>query len=393
MTPGIAVVAGAGIGGLTAALALAARGWEVTLVERRTAFSTDGAGIQLSPNASRILIDLGLGPALRRAASEPARVAIRALASGREIGAVALGAFMRERFGAPYYVVHRAELQTLLLDAVRARATIRLMMGRAVIGGRERPDGTSITVENAAGARDTLEADLAVAADGLWSRLRAAGEDWRAPQYRGFAAWRATIPCTDAPAGLVGDETGLWLGRDRHVVHYPIAGGRLLNIVAVERRAAPVEGWAEPGDRAELVAAFAAAAAPLRALVAAAPAWQLWSLFDLPAAAMRRGRLALVGDAAHPVLPFLAQGGALAIEDAAVLAGVLAGAKDVAAALAGYERARLPRARRIQQAARRNGAAYHAGGVKAFIRDAVIRQLGPERMALRFAWLYGWRAE
>jgi len=393
VTPGIAVVAGAGIGGLTAALALAARGWEVTLVERRTAFSTDGAGIQLSPNASRILIDLGLGPALRRAASEPARVAIRALASGREIGAVALGAFMRERFGAPYYVVHRAELQTLLLDAVRARATIRLMMGRAVIGGRERPDGTSITVENAAGARDTLEADLAVAADGLWSRLRAAGEDWRAPQYRGFAAWRATIPCTDAPAGLVGDETGLWLGRDRHVVHYPIAGGRLLNIVAVERRAAPVEGWAEPGDRAELVAAFAAAAAPLRALVAAAPAWQLWSLFDLPAAAMRRGRLALVGDAAHPVLPFLAQGGALAIEDAAVLAGVLAGAKDVAAALAGYERARLPRARRIQQAARRNGAAYHAGGVKAFIRDAVIRQLGPERMALRFAWLYGWRAE
>lgn len=393
MTPGTAVIAGAGIGGLTAALALAARGWEVTLVERRTGFSADGAGIQLSPNASRLLIDLGLGPALRRAASEPARVAIRALASGREIGAVALGAFMRERFGAPYYVVHRAELQTLLLDAVRARSTIRLMMGRAVIGGRERPDRTSLTVENAAGARDTLEADLAVAADGLWSRLRAAGEDWRAPQYRGFAAWRATIPRTDAPAGLAGDETGLWLGRDRHVVHYPIAGGRLLNIVAVERRAAPVEGWAEPGDRAELVAAFAAAAAPLRALLAAAPTWQLWSLFDLPAAAMRRGRLALVGDAAHPVLPFLAQGGALAIEDAAVLAGVLAGAKDVAAALAGYERARLPRARRIQQAARRNGAAYHAGGVKAFMRDAVIRHLGPERMALRFAWLYGWRAE
>jgi salicylate hydroxylase len=393
VAPGTAVIAGAGIGGLTAALALAARGWEVTLVERRTAFSADGAGIQLSPNASRILIDLGLGPALRRAASEPTRVAIRALASGREIGAVALGAFMRERFGAPYYVIHRAELQTLLLDAVRARSTIRLMMGRAVIGGRERPDRTSITVENAAGARDTLEADLAVAADGLWSRLRAAGEDWRAPQYRGFAAWRATIPRTDAPAGLAGDETGLWLGRDRHVVHYPIAGGRLLNIVAVERRAAPVEGWAEPGDPAELVADFAEAAAPLRALLAAAPAWQLWSLFDLPAAAMRRGRLALVGDAAHPVLPFLAQGGALAIEDAAVLGGALAGAKDVAAALAAYERARLPRARRIQQAARRNGAAYHAGGVKAFMRDAVIRHLGPERMALRFAWLYGWRAE
>ncbi|HEX8665895.1 MAG TPA: FAD-dependent oxidoreductase [Beijerinckiaceae bacterium] len=389
MAPGSAVVAGAGIGGLTAALALARRGWDVTLVERRTGFPEEGAGIQLSPNASRVFIDLGLGPALARAAAEPARVVIRAAASGHEIGTVALGPFMRERFGAPYYVIHRADLQTLLLDAVRG-ANVRLLMGRAVIGVRDASGSASVTIENAAGARETLEADLAVAADGLWSRLRAAGEDWREPQYQGFAAWRATIPRAAAPEEFAGNETGLWLGPTSHVVHYPVAGGRLLNVVAVERRDTPVEGWAVPGDPAELLAAFAGAAPPLRSLLAAVPEWQVWSLFDLPAAGMRRGRLALLGDAAHPVLPFLAQGGALAIEDAAVLARTLAEA-DVPEALQAYERARLPRARRVQKAARRNGAAYHAAGLKALVRNLVIRRLGPEGIARRYAWLYGWR--
>jgi salicylate hydroxylase len=390
---GSAVIAGAGIGGLAAALALGRRGWDVTLVERRTAFPDVGAGIQLSPNASRILIDLGLGSALRRAAAEPARVVVRAAASGREIGQVALGPFMRERFGAPYCVVHRADLQTLLLDAVRAQASVRLLVGRAVIGVRDEPGQASVAVESAGGARDTLRADLAVAADGLWSRLRAAGEDWREPRYQGFSAWRAAIPRAAAPPELSHDETGLWLGRQGHVVHYPVAGGRLLNVVAVERRAAPVEGWAAPGDPAELRAAFARAAAPLRDLLGVAPEWQVWSLFDLPAAGMRRGRLALLGDAAHPVLPFLAQGAALAIEDAAVLARALAAADGVPEALRTYERARLPRARRVQQAARRNAAAYHAGGLKAFVRNRIMRHLGPERMATRYAWLYGWRDE
>jgi salicylate hydroxylase len=390
--PGSAVVAGAGIGGLTAALALAGRGWEVTLVERRTGFADAGAGIQLSPNASRILIGLGLGPALARAAAEPRRVVVRAAASGREIGAVALGPFVRERFGAPYYVIHRADLQTILLDAVRGQAAVRLLMGRTVIGVRDVPGGASVAIENAGGAGDTLHADLAVAADGLWSRLRAASEDWREPQYQGFAAWRTAIPRAAAPPALAGDETGLWLGRAGHVVHYPIAGGRLLNIVAVAPRPDAVEGWAAPGNPAELLGAFAQVAPPLADLLGAPPAWQVWSLFDLPVAAMGRGRLALLGDAAHPVLPFLAQGGALAIEDAAVLARALDEADGIPGALRAYERVRLPRVRRVQKAARRNAAAYHAGGLKGFVRDRVIRRLGPERMAARYAWLYGWPA-
>src|SRR5207253_10104448 len=170
----------------------------------------------------------------------------------------------------------------------------------------------------------------------------------------------AAIPREVAPPALAGDETGLWLGREGHVVHYPIANGRLLNIVAIEPRPEPVEGWSAAGERDELLRAFARAAPPVRELLGLPREWLLWSLFDLPASCMAQGRIALLGDAAHPVLPFVAQGGALAIEDAAVLAKALGGEPDVATALKRYEAARLARAARVQRAACRNGGTYHA---------------------------------
>ena len=265
------------------------------------------------------------------------------------------------------------------------------MMGRAVIGGRERPDRTASRSRTQRGARDMLEADLAVAADGLWSRLRAAARTGGRRNTGALPPGAPRSPRADAPASLAGDETGLWLGRDGHVVHYPIAGGRLLNIVAVERRAAPVEGWAAPGDRAELLAAFAAAAPPLRALLAAAPAWQLWSLFDLPAAPCAAAGSRFSAMPPIRCCPSWRRAARSPSRMRRCSPARSPERTDVAAALAAYERARLPRARRIQQAARRNGAAYHAGGVKAFIRDAVIRHLGPEahgaalRLALRLA--------
>jgi salicylate hydroxylase len=385
-----ALVVGAGIGGLATALCLSRLGVATTLVERRTGFAETGAGIQLSPNASRVLVDLGLGPALRRAGVEPPAVVVRDARSGRTLGGVALGPAMRERFGAPYLALRRADLHTLLLDAVRAAPNLRLLVGRAVeaVSADERP---CARLRTAAGALEEIDADLLVGADGVRSRIRAALGDPREPAFHGHVAWRASLPREAVPEVLAGEATGLWLGPGRHVVHYPVAGGRLLNVVAVERARAPIEGWSAQGDPAEIQAAHAGSAPALRALVAAPEAWARWPLLDLPVGTMARGRLALVGDAAHPVLPFLAQGAALAVEDAAVLAACLGRAGSVEAALAAYAAERAPRVARVQAAARRNGRIYHASFPVALARNVVMARRSPQSMTAAFAWLYGWR--
>jgi salicylate hydroxylase len=237
-----------------------------------------------------------------------------------------------------------------------------------------------------------LRADVVIGADGLRSAVRAAW-DPRSPVYRGSTAFRATLPRDAAPVSLRQDETGLWLGPGRHVVHYPIASGGLVNVVAV--LAAP-----EPdGDAASFQGAPALdrlrkdAATPLRDLLGAAQNWSAWPLHDLPVRRMAKGRIALLGDAAHPVLPFLAQGAALAIEDAAVLARCVTEHDDPVRALKRYDKARRGRGKRVQDEARRNGRTYHAGRLVGFARDRVMAALGPQRMTQRYAWLYGWTSD
>jgi salicylate hydroxylase len=383
------IVAGAGIAGLTTSLLLARVGHRVMLVERRPALSEVGAGLQLSPNASRVLIEIGLGDALLQSAGEPDRVVLRRIDSIDPVGSIALGAFARARFGAPYLVIHRADLQRILHEAVRS-AGIPIAFGRRAGPMANPGPGASVTLTDEAGGKERIRADLCVAADGVWSSLRQAAAAAE-PAYRGYVAWRTTLRREQAPPALQGNETGLWLGPDAHVVHYPIAGGRLLNLVVIERRSDPVRGWSTRGDGAALLARLEHAARPLHDLLAAAESWLLWSLFDRPADRLVGGRTVLVGDAGHPVLPFLAQGAALAIEDAAALAAHLpAEPGGIDAALRRFEAERLPRVRRVQREAVRNGRIYHATGLIAPGRDLALRFLGPEGMTARYDWLYGY---
>ncbi|MCG7391382.1 FAD-dependent oxidoreductase [Microvirga sp. ACRRW] len=391
--PGLSIaIVGAGIGGLTAALNFARQGHSVTLIERRPGFSEVGAGLQLSPNASRILVKLGLGPALRRVATLPDRVVVRGISSGKRIGEVALGPYMQQRYGAPYWVVHRADLQTILLDAVRSEASIRIVTGRKVEEVRDGLDHAELVWTASNGARESLNADVVIGADGIWSKVRQVIGDTASPTFHGYIAWRATFDRKNAPPELAGNETGLWLGARGHVVHYPIFSGHLVNVVAIEKAKEPVEGWAAPGQPEELLAHYSNAAPALRALLQQPQEWLRWSLFRHPIKRFAKGRIAILGDAAHPVLPFLAQGAALAIEDAATLGALLPGEnRDVTEALSAYESHRLERVTRIQAEGRKNGRIYHSGSLIAFGRDKVMQLIGPESMSNRYDWIYGFR--
>lgn len=393
------VVAGAGIGGLTAALALARRGIAVTVLEKRTALVEAGAGIQLSPNASRILIGLGLGPALARRAVEPERLVVRRLKDGRTLGGMPLGAAIRERHGAPYWVILRADLHGVLLDAVRSEPGVQLLVGRSVSDVTDTGDHAEVTFASADGAPQTVRTPLLIGADGVRSTLRPVIGEAEPPRFRQFEAWRCVVPSQAVPPALAARQSALWLGPQAHIVHYPVAGGEAWNVVVIVRARTAVDGWGLPMGSERFEALLSTLAAPgladLRALLRAGENWRLWSLHDAaPAARWSLRHATLLGDAAHPVLPFLAQGGALAIEDAAVLVKALAAHPgDTPAALTAYEEERSPRVRRVLEESRANSRTFHFSGIAGLVRDTLLRRWSGEQFAARYDWLYGWRAE
>jgi salicylate hydroxylase len=385
-------VAGGGIGGLSAALALAGRGFRVTVLERSPAHSPAGAGIQLSPNASRVLLDLGLGPALAAAMSEPEAVVARRASDGREIVRMPLGR-ARERWRAPYGVIHRADLQEILHAACLASDRIAVALGSRVTGFTE--DGSGVVADVDRGGDATrLRCDGLIGADGVHSTLRPMILPGHEPRFTGLRAWRALLPLCDLPGVMRPAVTTLWLGRSAHVVHYPIRGGAWLNVVAVTSDDDAGDGWSDSRRSGELLDRLAGWSPDLREVIAAERDWQTWPLYEgAPETPMARGRVALLGDAAHAVLPFLAQGGALAIEDGAVLAAWLAdGGGNVTERLAGYAASRAARVRRIRQGSRANGARYHWGFPAGTVRDLILRVMGGETVLARNDWIYRWTA-
>lgn len=384
--PSDIAIAGGGIAGLTAALLLSRAGFKVTVFERAASFSEVGAGLQISPNAGRILDNLGLGPALDAVATRPTAIEMRGAQSGRTIVALPL-ALAAQRHGAPYRLLHRADLQATLVEAATADPAITIETGTDIALLGEDADGVRI----AAGGAER-RCDVLIGADGVRSRIRThVGGGPAEPT--GRTAWRITIPATDAPAAIPRDRVTVFLGDRTHVVVYPVRAGREINVVAIIEENWRGEGWSEPGDARHLAQHFRGAADDLAALIATGSAWTRWCLSGVDARGpWQRGRVALIGDAAHAMLPFLAQGAAMAIEDAAVLTRQLL-RPDLPAevALARYVEERRPRAARVSDAARQSGAIYHMSPLAAPFRDATMKALGGERLLARYDWLYGWR--
>ena len=370
------VIVGAGIAGLALARALALRGAQVTVLEQADAIREVGAGLQISPNGHVVLRALGLGEAVARHAVRARAVSLRDYRRGEVLRLDLSG--MEEK---GYHFAHRADLIELLAAGARAAgAQIRLLQKVCQVA-----EGTPPRVELAHGA--ALEADLVIGADGLHSQVRAALNGPAAPRFTGQVAWRAVCPAPDDTP----PEARVYMGPHRHIVAYPLRGGALLNIVAVQERAAwAEEGWHHPDDPDHLRAAFADFGAEPRGILARVEAAHLWGLFRHPVAARwHGGGLAILGDAAHPTLPFLAQGANLALEDAWVLAETLADG----APLAAYQARRHARAARVIAASDGNAWKYHLAfpplRAAAHLALRAGGTLAPGRMIARFDWLYG----
>jgi salicylate hydroxylase len=386
------VIAGAGIGGLTAALSVADAGFHVVIVERSTELLEIGAGIQLSPNAGRVLAALGLDDAIATMAMEPVAIEVRNGNTGASLLSIPVAAFAA-RYGFPYRVIHRADLQTALASAVRRRPDIRLILGARVDDVLARDDGLFIRTRRADG-NEVLAAAGIVGADGVWSETRARLTGSRAAMPTGRTAWRTVIPIDNAPASLATDRVGLWLGPRAHLVHYPVARGAAVNVVAIVEEAYDKPGWAARADYRFVAERFGGWCSEVRALVSAPTPWQKFAINVVdPSGPWTEGRCALLGDAAHAMVPFLAQGAAMAIEDAAVLGQALAARSgDVPAAFTAYEAERKLRVSRVWKAAQRTGDHYHQTGLIAAARDFILRSAGPKFLLGRNDWIYRWEA-
>ncbi|MFL1463534.1 3-hydroxybenzoate 6-monooxygenase [Roseococcus sp. DSY-14] len=381
------LVAGGGIGGLAAALALARAGFRATVLEKARELGEIGAGIQLGPNAFHAFDALGVGPQARAMAVQVDALRLMDAVTARDIATIALDAEFRERFGAPYAVVHRGELHGVLLRACREHPLVTLRTAAGVTGYAQ--DGAAVQARLSDGT--AAEGALLVGADGLHSRVRAQMLADGAPRVSGHTTYRSVIPVEMMPEALRWNAATLWAGPKCHIVHYPLSGWKLFNLVvtAHDHASEPVAG--EPVERQRVLDAFAHVHPVAQGIIAAGPEWKRWVLCDRePAERWQDGRVALLGDAAHPTLQYLAQGACMALEDAVVLARELAATPDAPeGALARYQAARLLRTARVTLQSRAVGDhVYHPAGTHAALRDAVMGAKTQGQWREAMAWLY-----
>ena len=388
------LIAGGGIAGMAAALGATHAGWDVRVFERAAQFSEVGAGVQLGPNVVRRLQAWGLQAALQAVCVQPQRLRAHSASSGQELASAPLGASMVQRYGAAYVTIHRADLHQLLLQAVRGRAGVFINSGQPV----EEILGTDGVATIRTRSHPCVEGDALLLADGVWSQLRGAvlGDHSR-PRVSGHLAYRALISMRDVPPAWRAQEVNVWLGPRLHAVHYPVRRGEFLNLVVIIEGPAPgdMTGWDHAANTEVLTAALAGSCRALRDLLACIPAsglqWRLWPLSDRPPLTgpqgMARGLVGLIGDAAHPMRPYLAQGAGMALEDAAELQRALSMADlDVATRLRRYALNRWQRNARVQARSIRNGEIFHATGAMRWGRDSAMRLLGSRLMDV--PWLY-----
>ena len=352
------VIVGAGIGGLTTAIAMARNGIHVQVVEHAQELKEVGAGIQLSPNAMKVLNWLGLDRHIESIGQEPQQAVLRHYKTGRTYLKVPLGDACRARYGAPFLQVHRADLLRVLADAA-GQANVEIQLGRTFERYDQDAQG-KVSVDGIG------PADLLIGADGLRSRVRTQmlGED--APRFTGQTAWRATIPASALPRDAAAPAATVWVGPGGHVVTYPLRGGDMVNLVAVrEKDTWTDESWTQPGDPSILQEVLKDWHPNVRAVSEAVTETHLWALYDRsPLPRWSEGSVCLLGDACHPTLPFLAQGACMAMEDASVLTRLLLMHElhELHDALAAYEKLRKPRTTMLQAKARSNASLYHLSG-------------------------------
>jgi len=382
------IIAGGGIGGLAAALGLAQKGFSVLVLEKAPTLGEIGAGIQLGPNAFHAFDYLGIGEAARDMAVYIDQLRLMDALTAEEITHINLGEAFRARFRNPYAVVHRGDLHKVFLSACRAHPRVELRVKSEVVGYDQ--DGASVTVRLASG--EAVGGALLIGADGLWSNVRRQLVADGPPRVSGHTTYRSVIPTEHMPEDLRWNAATLWAGPKCHIVHYPLSGWKLFNLVVTYHNDAPEPVAGKPVSREEVRSGFEHVHERARKIIDHGTDWKLWVLCDRdPVENWVNGRVTLLGDAAHPMMQYFAQGACMALEDAVCLSHMMAAHRDDRErALERYRAQRVVRTARVQLQSRAIGEhIYHPAGAHAAVRNAIMRAKSSDDYYAHLAWLYG----